>query len=182
MPGARSGEGPSGIVINSGNDWAKYGLYAKANNGLQMINMHFIDVNKNDPDPDLSSMYLHPDMSDSIELYNVSTWGTSPRFISMHGSPESRISITNLSYYLYVEEQRNRIHSGTLELVNGIRWVADKPITFDIGPEAKATFYSLSFPFKYKLTPDGIKRQEQDSGSSLKPSSNAQILDLYTFP
>ena len=181
-PGKSTGRGPSGIIINSGNDWSKYGLYAHANDGLDLVNMHFIDVADHDPDPDLASIYLAPDMDDAIALYNVSTWGISPRFISMHGTDASRIRITNLSYYLYVKEQRNRLASGRLELVNAVRWIEDQPITFEFGPRARAEFYSLSLPFAHGTTPEGLRILEVDDGPMPEIDPDVQLIDIYTFP
>lgn len=58
LPGKNSGQGPSGIIINSSCDWSKYGLMMHANNGLTFANMHFIDVGKNDPDKSISSIFV----------------------------------------------------------------------------------------------------------------------------
>ncbi len=155
--GASTGLGPSGIIINSGNDWAKFGLVAHANNGLQFVNAHFIDVNKYDPDMEISSIYFAPDMADSVELFQVSTWGTSPRFVWMEGKPESKLMITNLSYQLYNTEQLNRVHSGKLVLLNSTRRRSRFSIDFHVGAEGSAELFAAIFPFPYTLSGEALR-------------------------
>lgn len=150
--GTTSGKGPSGIIINSGNDWAKFGLYAHANDGLQFVNAHFIDVNMYDPDMEISSIYFASDMSDVVQLFQVSTWGTSPRFVWMEGQPSSQLQITNLSYQLYNTDQLNRIESGNLTILNSTRRRSRFPIDFRLGQSGSGELYSALFPFPYSLS------------------------------
>ena len=158
--GIQSGEGPSGLIINSGNDWAKFGLYAHANNGLKFVNVHFIDVNRFDDDDEIASIYFAPEMADSVDLFQVSTWGTSPRFVWLEGKPSSRLRIVNLSYQLYRTDQLNRVYSGHLLVYNAIRRRSEYPITFTVQPEGSAQFYSTFFPFAYSLIPDNLERDQ----------------------
>lgn len=155
--GASSGVGPSGLIINSGNDWAKFGLYAHANNGLKFVNVHFIDVNKYDDDQEISSIYFAPDMADSVALYQVSTWGTSPRVVWMEGKPTSQLLVANLSYQLYNAVQTNRVHSGHLLLYNSLRRRESVPINFSVQPEGSGILNSAYFPFPYSIISDDLK-------------------------
>ena len=183
LPGRHSGRGPSGIVINSGNDWAKYGLFAHANDGLRFVNMHFIDVNKNDPDAEIASIYFAPEMRDAVELTNVSTWGTSWRVFSLHGTPESRLSITNLSYYLYNADQDNRLHGGHLELRNVVRRVAPFQVGWDFGSLATAEFHAVSLPAPLSTNLPDEKIWRDPRGETAGPATaKVRLVDRYGRP
>lgn len=145
LPGKNSGVGPDGMVINSGNDWSKYGLYAHANNGLDFANMHFIDVAKYDDDMEISSIHTTPELKSQIDLYNVSTWGGSPAFFDLNGAPESGVNIRNFAYQLYTHDQKNTINGGQARATNLLRLELKWKTEFLVGKDGSLDFRSCSF-------------------------------------
>ena len=145
LPGEVSGQGPSGMVINSGCDWTKFGLYMHANNGLDFVNVHLIDVGKNDPDTTVSSIFVAEDCADEVSFYNLSTWGSSPRTLSMWGTETSRVNLYNFSYQLSLD-QDNIIDAGTAHIVNAIRNLSTKSTTVNIDTSARLMLQSFNFP------------------------------------
>lgn len=180
LPGETSGKGPSGIIINSGHDWSKFGLYMHANNGLSLVNIHFIVVKKYDPDPNLSSIFIAENCSDRVDLYNVSTWGSCPRAFSMRGTPESGCTVHNLSYQLY-PAQDNIIAGGTAEVVSAIRNIHKLPTSVDLGPEARFNLHAGIFysPWKVTETPES-KGPKSSQGAD--DATDSRLTRSYSFP
>ena len=182
LPGNRSGKGPSGIVINSGCDWSKYGLYMHANNGLIFANMHFIDVAAFDEDREISSIYLAERCDDVVTLYNVSTWGDSPRTLYMQGNTKSQVNICNFSYQLY-PDQENIIEAGKVVMVNAIRNVPKKAIGFDMGFTSYLMLRGTIFPEQLTVTPSRtIVDLEDTSTDFLETSRLRGVRRSYSFP
>ncbi len=182
LPGKRSGKGPSGIVINSGCDWSKYGLYMHANDGLVFANMHFIDVAHYDDDREISSIYIAENCDDIVSLYNVSTWGNSPRTIYVRGNTKAQVNICNFSYQLY-PDQENIIESGKVVVVNAIRNVPETSIGFDLGSTSRLMIRASIFPEKLKISPARIKVDLEAAGESFfEASRHPGVRRSYSFP
>ncbi|MFC1760655.1 glycosyl hydrolase family 28-related protein [Planctomycetota bacterium] len=185
LPGKTSGKGPNGIIINSGNDWSKYGLYMHANNGLTFANMHFIDVGKFDPDDTLSSIYVAEGCRDTVSIYNLSTWGDSPRALSMHGTAKSQISLYNLSYQLY-PTQENIIRSGKARIVNAVRnrHVSGQKMGYDMGPNSLLMLRAASFPTGLTVTPSQVKTDLESECTRVDflDTTDLGVIRSYSFP
>lgn len=151
LPGKKTGIGPDGIVVNSGNDWSKYGLYAEANNGLTFLNTHFIDVVTYDDNKNISCIFTGPQLNSKINIYNVSVWGPSPALLDMNGQEVTGINIFNLSYQLYKMDQENKINGGTVRLVNTVRSIPKLPIRFTLDRQASLEMLSSSFIEKIEI-------------------------------
>ncbi|VGO23509.1 glycosyl hydrolase family 28-related protein [Pontiella sulfatireligans] len=181
LPGKTSGKGPSGIIINSGCDWSKFGLYMHANDGLVFANMHFIDVGENDPDLNISSIYVAPACADPISLYNLSTWGTSHRALALDGTATSQVNIYNFSNQLYYP-QTNNINGGHVRIINSIRNISE-PTTLDMGPDASFMMRANIAPAGLIVTPSRIKKDLEDTSADfLNTSSRRGVSRSYSFP
>lgn len=152
LPGKTTGRGPSGIIINSGNDWSKFGMVMHANDGLVFANMHFIDVDQFDPDRNISSILVAEGCGDAVSLYNVSTWGTSHRAFAMLGEESSQVDIFNFSYQLYFP-QVNSISNGTVRVTNAIRNVPGHPMMLEMGDNARFVMRAGIFPTGLTVSP-----------------------------
>ena len=180
LPGKNSGIGPSGIIINSGCDWSKFGLFMHANNSLVFANMHFIDVGENDPDLNISSIYVAADCNDEINLYNLSTWGTSHRAFALLGGSNSRVNIYNFSYQLYFP-QINDISKGNVQIINAIRNVPKHSITFNLGTEAYFGLRSSIFPTKLTVSPTSVKKNLEDMSAYFYNDCGRGVIRSYSF-
>jgi len=181
LPGKNSGKGPSGIIINSGCDWSKFGLYMHANNGLKFANMHFINVGQNDPDLTISSIYVAEGCKDEISLYNLSTWGSSHRALAMFGTSSSQVNIYNFSYQLYFS-QVNDISNGKVQLINAIRNVPNKSTTLNMGPEANFMMRVSIFPAELTVTPSSIKTNLESRNSYANDTDKQGVIRSYSLP
>jgi hypothetical protein len=180
LPGKTSGKGPDGIIINSGCDWSKFGLYMHANNGLVFVNTHFIDVNQYDPDRNISSIYVAEGCSDSIEFYNLSTWGTSHRALALYGTETSRVNIYNFSNQLY-EPQVNNIQGGSVRIVASMRNVPKHSITFDLGPEASVIMHAGISDSLPKTNPLDMQNNLESSDVILFDTARG-VVNSLSFP
>ena len=180
LPGKTSGKGPSGIIINSGCDWSKFGLYMHANDGLTFANMHFIDVGENDPDLDISSIYVAQECSDAISLYNLSTWGTSHRAFAMQGEAASRVDVYNFSNQLYYP-QTNNITAGTVRIINSIRNVTEHPFTLDMGSKASFILRGAIYP-ELTVIPPSVERDLENTGDDFLEPARHGVIRSFSFP
>ena len=180
LPGKTSGKGPDGIIINSGCDWSKFGLTMHANNGLVFVNTHFIIVDQYDPDPDISSMVVTEGCADSIDFYNLSTWGTCHRALALYGTETSGVNIYNFSNQLY-DPQVNDIHGGHVRMVSSIRNVPRHPITFNLGSEASVIMHAGISDAPVQANPPNMKKTPESSDVNLSDIPPGVIRSL-SFP
>jgi hypothetical protein len=178
LPGKNTGKGPSGIIVNSGCDWSKFGLYMKANNGLTFVNTHLIDVGENDPDLNISSIYVSQGCEDQISFYNLSTWGTSHRAFAMFGTSSSQVDVYNFSYQLYYT-QMNDINQGKVQLINAIRNVPKNLTTFKMGTEAKFRMQNNVFAAGLKVTPISEKNNFECYNSFFNVNSSRRMIPSH---
>jgi len=181
LPGETSGKGPDGIIINSGCDWSKFGVTMHANNGLVFVNTHLIDVGQYDPDQNISSIYVAEGCADSIEFFNLSTWGTSHRALALYGTSTSRVDIYNFSNQLY-DPQVNTIQSGSVRIVSSTRNVPKYSTTFDLGPDASVITHAGIYDAPVRATPLDMMQNNTESVDVTLSDVPPGLINSHSFP